>query len=362
MSYLILDHIIKRFAARGGSGEVVAVDNISLRVERGEFVTLLGPSGCGKTTTLRMIAGFEVPTEGQLILDGAVINDRPPNRREMAMVFQSYALFPHLTVLENVAYGLRLRNTPEAQMRERVRRVLEIVGLLGLEQRAPNQLSGGQQQRVALARALVMEPKVLLMDEPLSNLDAKLREQMRTEIRRIQQTFGITTVYVTHDQSEAMTLSDRIVVMNGGRIDQAAPPTEIYQRPRTAFVADFIGRSNFLSGTVAGQEDGMLLVDVLDRRLRVPVSAAAAPLRAGDAAQLLIRPEAVRIAASGMFAGIVRRATYLGPVVEYDVALGDELINALDADPLRTTIFDPPSEVGVDFLDGCLYLLPSSAV
>jgi iron(III) transport system ATP-binding protein len=213
---------------------------------------------------------------------------------------------------------------------------------------------------VALARALVMEPKVLLMDEPLSNLDAKLREQMRTEIRRIQQALGITTVYVTHDQSEAMTLSDRIVVMNRGKIDQVATPDEIYRRPRTAFVADFIGRSNFLHGIVSGQEDGVLLVDVLGRRLRVPHSAAAAPLRPGDAARLLIRPEAVRVGAGGTFSGTVRRATYLGPVVEYDVALGDVLINALDADPLRKAIYEPDNEVGVEFLDECLYLLPSS--
>ena len=360
MSYLILDHIVKRFAARGGAGEVVAVNDVNLMVSKGEFVTLLGPSGCGKTTTLRMIAGFELPSDGLLTLDGDVINDRPPNRREMAMVFQSYALFPHLNVFENIAYGLRLRQVPEVQVRDRVGRVLALAGLVGMEQRAPNQLSGGQQQRVALARALVLEPKVLLMDEPLSNLDAKLREQMRTEIRRIQQTLGITTVYVTHDQSEAMTLSDRIVVMNSGRIEQVGPPREIYQRPATAFIADFIGRSNFLRGVVAVQENGSLLVDVLERRLRVPHSAAAGSLGVGDAVQLLIRPEAVRIGPAGTFTGIVQRATYLGPIVEYDITIGDVLINASDANPLRETVYQPPSQVGVEFLDGCLYLLPTS--
>ena len=322
-------------------------------------MTLLGPSGCGKTTTLRMIAGFEAPSEGRLILDGAVINDRPPNHREMAMVFQSYALFPHLNVFENVAYGPRLRQQPDAEVRERVGAVLRLAGLQGMEQRAPNQLSGGQQQRVALARALVMEPKVLLMDEPLSNLDAKLREQMRTEIRRIQQTLGITTVYVTHDQSEAMTLSDRIVVMNRGKIEQVAPPRQIYERPATAFVADFIGRSNFLRGTVVAQEDDVLVVDVHDHRLRVPKAAAAAPLNVGDTAQLLIRPEAVRVGRVGMFRGAVQRASYLGSVIEYDIALGDVLVNALDANPLRAEIYAPPDQVGVDFMDGCLYLLPS---
>jgi iron(III) transport system ATP-binding protein len=361
MSFLTLDRLAKRFASRDGTGDVVAVDNVSLAVERGEFVTLLGPSGCGKTTTLRMIAGFEQPSDGRLILDGAVINDQPPNRREMAMVFQSYALFPHLSVFENVAYGPRLRQLPAAEVRDRVAAVLGLAGLKGMEQRAPNQLSGGQQQRVALARALVMEPKVLLMDEPLSNLDAKLRDQMRAEIRRIQQTLGITTVYVTHDQSEAMTLSDRIVVMNRGQIEQAAPPRDVYQRPTTAFVADFIGRSNFLRGTVVGQEDGALLVDVLDRRLRVPTSATAAPLAVGDTAQLLIRPEAVRVGRDGMFSGMVQRASYMGPVIEYDIALGDVLINAVDSNPLREAAFEPPERVGVDFLDGCLYLLPATA-
>jgi iron(III) transport system ATP-binding protein len=360
MPYLTLDRIVKRFASRDGSGDVVAVDSVSLVVEQGEFVTLLGPSGCGKTTTLRMIAGFETPSEGQLILDGAVINDRPPNRREMAMVFQSYALFPHLNVFENVAYGPRLRQLPDAEIRERVGAVLGLAGLKGMERRAPNQLSGGQQQRVALARALVMEPKVLLMDEPLSNLDAKLREQMRTEIRRIQQTLGITTVYVTHDQSESMTLSDRIVVMNRGKIEQVAPPRQIYERPATAFVADFIGQSNFLRGTVISQEDGALCVDVLDHQLRVPKTATAVPLNVGDTVQLLIRPEAVRVARGGTFSGTVQRATYLGPVIEYDVAIGDVLINALDANPLREAIYAPSDQVGVDFMDGCLYLLPAS--
>ena len=360
MSFLTLDRIVKRFASRDGGSDVVAVDSVSLVVERGEFVTLLGPSGCGKTTTLRMIAGFEMPTEGRLVLDGALINDRPPNRREMAMVFQSYALFPHLNVFENVAYGPRLRQLPDADIRERVGAVLRLAGLKGMEQRAPNQLSGGQQQRVALARALVMEPKVLLMDEPLSNLDAKLREQMRTEIRRIQQTLGITTVYVTHDQSEAMTLSDRIVVMNRGKIEQVAPPRQIYERPATAFVADFIGRSNFLNGTVVAQENGALVVDVLDRRLQVPMDATAEPLKVGDPAQLLIRPEAVRVGRDGMFRGTVQRATYLGPVIEYDVALGDTLINALDANPLREAVYAPSEQVGIDFMDGCLYLLKAS--
>jgi iron(III) transport system ATP-binding protein len=207
--YLILEKITKVFPPRGGAGEVTAVKSVDLEIEKGELVTLLGPSGCGKTTTLRIIAGFEFPTSGQILLDGAQINMLPPNKRDMSMVFQSYAIFPHLNVEENIAYGLNVQHASRGDIRRRVDRVLELVELTGYEKRAPNQLSGGQQQRVALARALIMEPKVLLMDEPLSNLDAKLRENMRTEIRRIQKSLGITSVYVTHDQLEAMTLSDR---------------------------------------------------------------------------------------------------------------------------------------------------------
>ena len=230
--YLSLENLVKVFSARGGTGEVRAVNNVSLSIERGELVTLLGPSGCGKTTTLRLIAGFEFPTSGRIWLDGRDIKDLPPHRRDMSMVFQSYAIFPHLSVFENVAYGLNVQHLSQADIRRRVGRALELVALSGYENRAPNQLSGGQQQRVALARALVMEPKVLLMDEPLSNLDAKLREQMRGEIRRIQRQLGITSVYVTHDQVEAMTLSDRIVVMNEGKIDQVGTPNEVYRQPR----------------------------------------------------------------------------------------------------------------------------------
>src|SRR5512145_1719142 len=229
--YLTLENITKVFPTRGNVGEVVAVHDVNLEIPKGELVTLLGPSGCGKTTTLRMIAGFEFPTSGRIVLDGKEINPLPPHQRDMSMVFQSYALFPHLTVFENIAYGLNVQKLSKKTITERVGRVLDLVHLKGYGDRAPGQLSGGQQQRVALARALVMEPKVLLMDEPLSNLDAKLRESMRTEIRRIQRSLGITSVYVTHDQIEAMTLSDRVVVMNKGLIEQVGTPVEVYRYP-----------------------------------------------------------------------------------------------------------------------------------
>ena len=244
--FLELRQISKYFTARDGSGEVRAVDDVNIDIRQGQFVTLLGPSGCGKTTTLRLIAGFEFPTYGDILLDGKAVNELPPNRRDMAMVFQSYAIFPHLNVFENIAYGLKIKKLSGQEIKRKVSQVLTLTELQGLENRAPNQLSGGQQQRVALARALVMEPKVLLFDEPLSNLDAKLRVQMRSEIRRIQQELGITSVYVTHDQDEAMVLSDLIVIMHKGRIQQADTALEIYRRPHNRFVADFIGRANFL--------------------------------------------------------------------------------------------------------------------
>ena len=250
---ITLDKLTKRYGSK--RTDPVAVDAVSLDIRPGEFVTLLGPSGCGKTSTLRMIAGFEEPTSGSVQLDGADMNHVAPNRRPMSMVFQSYALFPHLTVRENVSYGLRLKKLGEKQLREEVDIVLTIMNLNAYADRAPHQLSGGQQQRVALARALVMRPKVLLFDEPLSNLDAKLRVQMRNEIRRLQKRLGITSIFVTHDQDEAMTLSDRVVVMNRGRIEQIDAPEIVYRRPASVFVADFIGRANFLDATVVARSE-----------------------------------------------------------------------------------------------------------
>lgn len=250
MEKLRLSGISKRF------GDVTVVDQLNLTLRNGEFVSLLGPSGCGKTTTLRMIAGFIVPTAGTIDLDGRRLSSEyeslPPEKRRMSMIFQSYALWPNMTVEQNVAFGLKMRKVPKEEMRKRVAEILDVVHLSQLAQRYPNELSGGQQQRVSLARALVVKPEVLLLDEPLSNLDANLREEMRSEIRRLHNEFGITSIYVTHDQAEAMTTSDRIAVMNGGRIEQMDDPLTLYNRPKTRYVAEFIGRSNILDGQMRG--------------------------------------------------------------------------------------------------------------
>jgi len=271
--YLLLENVTKRFQSPEGK-DVTAVDSANLDIAKGEFVTLLGPSGCGKTTTLRMIAGFEFPTEGRIVLEGKDIAMLPPNKREMAMVFQSYALFPHLSVYENIAYGLRLRKMSGATLDKTVQDAMDVVNLKGMGKRRPAQLSGGQQQRVALARALAIKPKVLLFDEPLSNLDAKLRVSLRVEIRQLQKRLGITSIYVTHDQSEAMSLSDRIVVMSAGKIMQVAEPREIYLHPNNPFVADFIGQANFLDGVANSVNGEMAEVNVQGQVVNVPCQVA----------------------------------------------------------------------------------------
>jgi len=355
--YLRLENISKIFPPRGGVSEVTAVNDISLDIERGELVTLLGPSGCGKTTTLRMIAGFEFPTQGKIHLDGAEINSLPPHKREMSMVFQSYAIFPHLNVFENIAYGLNVRRTSQPEISERVNRVLDLVHLGGYGDRGPNQLSGGQQQRVALARALVMEPKVLLMDEPLSNLDAKLREEMRTEIRRIQKALNITSVYVTHDQIEAMTLSDRIVVMKDGIIEQIGSPTEIYRYPRSRFVADFIGRVNFVPGKVIRQNGSKMDVEVFGTSMSL--SGVRNSFSPGQAVILIIRPEMISInGVNSPYKGIIQRAVYLGNVVEYDVEIGGQMLTASETDPAKTVIYSEGEEVAVRFAETVIQVLP----
>jgi putative spermidine/putrescine transport system ATP-binding protein len=286
---------------RKSFGDVVAVDEVSLDAAPGEFLSLLGPSGCGKSTLLRMIAGLVEPDGGQVVLAGEDITRVAVHRRNLGLVFQSYALFPHMTVFENVAFGLRRRGVGEALLGPRVERMLELVRLGPLGARYPRELSGGQQQRVALARALVTEPAVLLLDEPLSNLDALLRDEMRVELKRLQERLGTTMIFVTHDQAEALILSDRVVVMERGRIEQIGRPEEVYRRPVTPFVARFLGRANFLPGTVAGSEAGHIVV-ALDGGLSI--EAAARPgLTPGQAVHVVLRQESIRLEPPGAEAG-----------------------------------------------------------
>jgi iron(III) transport system ATP-binding protein len=354
--YLNLEKLTKIFPPRGGLGEVVAVKDANVQIERGDLVTLLGPSGCGKTTTLRMIAGFEFPTSGRILLDGKEINALPPHERDMSMVFQSYAIFPHLNIFENISYGLNVQRRPKAEIEQRVAKVMDLVELTGFGKRAPNQLSGGQQQRVALARALVMEPKVLLMDEPLSNLDAKLRESMRTEIRRIQRSLGITSVYVTHDQVEAMTLSDQVVVMNNGVIEQVGTPVEVYRTPRTRFVANFIGRANFIDATVEDSRNGKLSVNAFDQVIDLGMVKERYPT--GTKLILIARPEMLRVGDQGDLPGIVRRAAYLGNMFDYDVEVGGQLLTVADTDPRHTALYPEGTGVRVSLLADTIHVLP----
>jgi iron(III) transport system ATP-binding protein len=318
--YLTLDHLTKRFAARGQNGEVAAVDDISLEIEEGQFVTVLGPSGCGKTTTLRLIAGFEYPTSGHISLDGVVLDDVPPNRRDMAMVFQSYAIFPHLSVFENIAYGLKVKKLSAVEIKTRVTEVMRLTALDGLANRQPNHISGGQQQRVALARSLVVEPKVLLFDEPLSNLDAKLREEMRYEIRDLQKRLGITAIYVTHDQQEALVMSDLIAIINGGKLIQLGKPEEIYERPRAKFVAEFIGLSNFIPVRIDTMDSQQATVIWAGSRL---LTLANREIHPGQTALLFIRPDEIEIGGvdhgANSLMALVRKATYLGDKMDYVV-------------------------------------------
>ncbi len=304
-----LEGVTKRF------DDVTAVDDVSLSIEPGKFFALLGPSGCGKTTTLRMIGGFEEPTSGAIYLGDRDVVGLPPYKRDVNTVFQSYALFPHLTIFENVAFGMRRQGHKGKQLAGRVHAILELVDLHGLESRKPRQLSGGQQQRVALARALVNKPRVLLLDEPLGALDLKLRRQMQLELKMIQHDVGITFIHVTHDQEEAMTMADTIAVMNGGRVEQLGPPTELYERPNTAFVAGFLGVSNLLPGTVSGSE-----TITLEGGSEVKVSGDALGNRSGRVA-VGIRPEKIRIGGGHVntLSGTVFESAYVGVSTQYVV-------------------------------------------
>jgi iron(III) transport system ATP-binding protein len=324
---VVVEGLTKRY------GSVTAVDRLDLTVAQGEFVVLLGPSGCGKTTTLRCIAGLEEVSDGRISMGGEVVSSAqhavPPERRSIGMVFQSYAVWPHMTVEQNVAFGLRLKKLPGDEVRRRVAAVLELVGLGALGERGVSQLSGGQQQRVALARAIVLEPKVLLFDEPLSNLDAKLRERMRFELRSLQQRLGITSVYVTHDQQEAMVIGDHIIVMDGGRIAQQGTPHELYETPASRFLADFIGDANLVDGELALLADGATFA----------AGGVAVPVRAGGLAAgpatLAVRPQRLTLTAPGQgpLPGTCKRVAYLGSRIEYmvDTPWGELLVFDGDA-------------------------------
>ena len=321
--------VAKQFSA--DDGQVQAVERVDLAIESGEFFSLLGPSGCGKTTTLRMIAGFEEPTAGEVLLYGENMVGVPPNKRDMNMVFQSYALFPHMTVFDNVAFGLRRKKLASDEVDRRVREMLDLVDLAGRERRRPREMSGGQQQRVALARALVNHPRALLLDEPLGALDLKLRQAMQLELKRIQREVGITFVYVTHDQGEALTMSDRIAVMNAGRVEQLGTPREVYEQPRTRFVADFIGTSNILTARADRVVDGDAVMDLgPDQQLVVPLRGAS-----GDGElHVTVRPEKIRIgtepvAADCRLCGRLDEVVYQGTFTGYTVTVpgtGDQVV------------------------------------
>ena len=349
MAGIGIEHVTKRF------GGVTAVSDLSLEIGDREFVTLLGPSGCGKTTLLRLIAGFMAPDEGTIRVGSTALSTPggvvPPERRGMGMVFQNYAVWPHKTVYQNVAFGLEVRRVSRAETQSRVGRVLELVNLAGLERRYPSQLSGGQQQRVALARSLVVEPGILLLDEPLSNLDAKLRERMRWELKELQRRTGITFVYVTHDQSEAMALSDRIAVMHAGEIMQAGAPREVYARPVNKVVADFMGLVNLIPGRVvrAGADDGIVAVGG-----EHPISAPLPPgVVAGQAVQVAIRPESLRLIpasaadGAGSVPGRVVEVTFLGNIIDCHVTLDDGTRVRIQVDPGQTP--EVGQRVGIRF-------------
>ena len=326
-SQLTLHNLVKVF------GEVLAVDKVSLDIQHGEFLTLLGPSGSGKTTTLNMIAGFEIPTSGQILLESKDITTVAPNNRGIGMVFQNYALFPHMTVFDNIAFPLKMRKMPGNEITTLVETILQLVQLPGFERRYPNQLSGGQQQRIALARALVFRPPILLMDEPLGALDKKLRDHMRLEIKHLQESLDITVIYVTHDQEEALTMSDRIAIMNAGRIIQLETPMELYEFPADLFVADFIGESNFLKGRT-GETDGDRMSVEIKQGLKMLIKKQTR-LESGKEVTVAIRPEKIQIFPDGAevpvdivnrFSGRVNEVVYVGEASVYDISLAPGLV------------------------------------
>lgn len=325
-----MEKVVKRF------GALEAVSNVTLEIEDGELFTILGPSGCGKTTLLRLIGGFHQPDGGEIFFGSKAVSRIPPYERNIGMVFQNYALWPHMTIYENVAYGLKIKNFSREEIDKRVHHALKMINLMGLEKRYPGQVSGGQQQRAALARALVLNPDVLLLDEPLSNLDAKIRIQVRAEIRKLQRELGITTIYVTHDQEEALTISDRIAVMNQGQIQQIGPPQELYERPRNPFVADFIGINNLIPGKVQSLlEDGKKIE--VETKVGILKAENAGDLKTGDPCMVCVRPETASIEMGeksskemNCINGTVNFVSYIGNVFRYDLELGNEIYFKVD--------------------------------
>ncbi|MDF8357341.1 ABC transporter ATP-binding protein [Ensifer adhaerens] len=356
MSKVIFSNITKRFPGITGA---TAVDRLNLTIEEGTLVTLLGPSGCGKTTTLRMLAGFETPSDGTITIGGRDVTNVPVNARNVGMVFQSYALFPHMSVRENVEYGVRLLNLPRAEMEDRVASILDTMALAQYADRSPSRLSGGQQQRVALARAVVTQPKVLLFDEPLSNLDAQLRERMRDELRAIQLRLGITSLYVTHDQSEAMAISDRVVVMRNGVIEQGDTPLNVYSRPGTGFVAEFMGKANILRGKVETADAAVVRVQITST-MTFDLSSDGRVFRPGQEVRCVVRPEHIRVEPEGTMAAKVRRVVFQGAYVEYLTDLEGQECVFLDTEYYRTGVAEVGQTLRLSVDSRPVWILPEN--
>jgi iron(III) transport system ATP-binding protein len=365
MAGISISGLSKHFSS--GDADVAAVSDLTLDIKDNQFVTLLGPSGCGKTTTLRLIAGYMRPDAGTIHVDGQLLSSPgvvvPPDERHMGMVFQNYAVWPHKTVFENVVFGLKIRKAPAAEARRRVEETLALVNLTGLEGRYPNELSGGQQQRVALARSLVVEPAILLLDEPLSNLDAKLRERMRSELKVLQRRTGITFVYVTHDQAEALALSDQVAVIHGGRLQQYGTPLEVYSHPANRVVADFMGQVNLVPGKVVAAANGRGTVEAASGlRLDLPMPPEAQP---GEAIEIAIRPENIRLRAVNAEEGLVRATiserTFLGNVSEYHATLDSGEVLRVQTHPLQRYLVGDVVGVEVDTSQCSVFRRPAEA-
>lgn len=335
------------------TSKVVAVDNVNLEIEPGEFVTLLGPSGCGKTTLLRMVAGFETLTKGEIFIGKENVAPLTPDKRDTSLVFQNYALFPHMNVYDNIAYGLKLKKLSKADIDTRVQRILDLMKMNDFAHRVPSQMSGGQQQRVSLARALVMEPGVLLFDEPLSNLDAKLRIHMRDEIRKLQKEVGITSLYVTHDQSEAMGLSDKVVIMKDGVIEQVGSPKEIYQKPKNEFVANFIGKANIIKGVVVEECSVGYVVDIMDKKYALSSSR---KHRIGEHVEIVVRPESVIVGQSD-YKSVVNKSIFMGENHEYEVGWFGNTLQITESNPYGKKTYDVEDEMWIGFDEAALHII-----